>query len=105
MKGKLFVKLFALVIVFSFLIHGVAAVGNTAELRDYRLPSERERPSYGSPKVSSDNEFRAKVKPLSGKQRKKLKENFTQKCSRATQEEEKIYYQNLIRILDEYGTN
>ena len=106
MKEKKFIfRLAAGFILILSMMSSFMLTGYAAELRDYRLPSEKSRPYYGVQTISPDDEFRAKVKPLTGNQRKKLKESFIQKYKTATKEDEKAYYQNLIRILDEFGTN
>lgn len=113
----------AILLVFLIAAAGIAAFAG--ELRDYRLPSQKQyevmieslpprapamtvpasiEPSKQAETHSVYDQFRANVKPLTPQQRKVLKETLEKKQGAAAPGEEKAYYRQLIAILDECGT-
>jgi len=108
MKDKVF-RCFAVLLTVLTLAAGWALTGAAAELRDYRLPSEKKQSSYSvtvsdAQKGDSLKEFQIQIAKLTPAQKKQLRESFSKKIQSTAKEDEKKYYSNLIRILDESET-
>lgn len=100
----IFFRLCVFLISFLWLACAFAPAGHTAELRDYSLPSEKRiivNPGTAVQTMNPDENFRIQVKKPSTRQKKQLKNNFSQKLKAAIREDEKAYYTKLIRIIDE----